>query len=114
MHGKLETDHKTHAFIFHTSHHKSPKKKKITEYINYQTKNNTTKPNNRNHIRIRKLTQKKKIGERTQRGGRWLGKPKKFHSHSLTVSGDRSEREECWLGVDGGVDVETRGGGVAE
>ena len=47
MHGKLETDHKTHAFIFHTSHHKSPnKKKKITEFINYQTKNNTTQPNN--------------------------------------------------------------------
>ena len=62
MHGKLETDHKTHAFIFHTSHHKSPKKKKKnTEFINYQTKNNTTQPNNRNHVRIRKLTQKKKI-----------------------------------------------------
>ena len=49
-----------------------------------------------------------------QRGGRWLGKPRKFHSQGLTMSGDRSEREECWLGVDGGVDMETHGGGVAE
>ena len=37
-----------------------------------------------------------------------------FHSHGLTVSGDRSEGEESWLGVDGGVDVETQGGGAAE
>ena len=105
MRGKLVTIHKTHAFIFHTSHH-------ITEFISYQTKNSTTQPNNRNHVRIRKLTQKKKkkFRERTQRGGRWLGKPRKFHSHGLTVSGDRSEREECWLGVDGGVDVEAHGG----
>ena len=105
MRSKLVTNHKTHAFIFHTSHH-------ITEFISYQTKNSTTQPNNRNHVRIRKLTQKKKkkFRERTQRGGRWLGKPRKFHSHGLTVSGDRSEREECWLGVDGGVDVEAHGG----
>ena len=97
----------------HITNHQ--KKKKITELINYQTKNNTTQPNNRNHVRIRKLTPKKKnFGEQTQRGGHWLGKPRKFHSHGLTVSGDRSEREECWLGVDDGVDVETHGGGVAK
>ena len=64
-----------------TNHQK--KKKKFTEFINYQTKNNTTQPKNKNHVRIRKLTQKKKIGERTQRGGHWLGKPRKFHSTIL-------------------------------
>ena len=99
MHGKLETDHKTHAFIFHTSHHKSPKKKNLQ---------------NLSIIKPITIQPKKKFGERTQRGGRWLGKPRKFHSHGLTVSSDRSEREECWLGVDGGVDMETHGGGVAE
>ena len=30
------------------------------------------------------------------------------------VSGDTSEREECWLGVDDEVDVEMHGGGVVE
>ena len=43
-----------------TNHQK--KKKKFTEFINYQTKNNTTQPKNKNHVRIRKLTQKKKLG----------------------------------------------------
>ena len=101
MRDKLVTNHKTHAFIFHTSHH-------ITEFISYQTKNNTTQPNNRNHVRIRKLTQKKKkkFREWTQRGGRWLGKPRKLR---WAVSGDRSEREERWLGVDG-LSQKPRGG----
>ena len=40
-----------------------PKKKKNTEFINYQTKNNTTQPGNINiHVNIRKLTQKKNLG----------------------------------------------------
>ena len=39
----------------------NPKKKKNTEFINYQTKKNTTQPGNINiHVKIRKLTQKKK------------------------------------------------------
>ena len=41
----------------HITNHQKKKKK----LINYQTKNNTTQPNNRNiHVAIRKLTQKKK------------------------------------------------------
>ena len=44
-----------------------PKKKKITEFIDYQTKNNTTQPNTRNHIRFRKLTQKKIWGTNPER-----------------------------------------------
>ena len=44
MHGKLETDHKTHAFIFHTSHHKSPKKKKKLQNLSI-IKPKTIQPN---------------------------------------------------------------------
>ena len=58
MRGKLVTNRKTHAFIFHASHHQ--KEKKFTECISYQTKNNTTQPNNRNRagpslMRVRQL-----------------------------------------------------------
>ena len=118
MRGKLVTNHKDQCFHFpHFTSQitKKKQKNKKTKLINYQTKNNTTQPSNRNiHVKIRKLTQKKKFGERTQRGGRWLGKPRKFHSHGFTVSGDRSEREGCWLGFNGEVDVETHGGGAIE
>ena len=57
--GKLVTNHKDPCF--HFPHFSFKKKKKKKEFINHQTKNNTTQPSNRNiHVKIRKLTQKKK------------------------------------------------------
>ena len=69
-----------------------PKKKKNTEFINYQTKNNTTQPSNRNiHVKIRKLTQKKNLVNEPREVDVGLANPGNFTLTVLlwTVTGQR-------------------------